>query len=82
MKVTGFKCVTDCSIEVSCEAFENNVAFICDKCKGPVLIVVRDGFAGNSKEHPKHCGACHTAYFLTAIESESKIVVSIANGAK
>jgi hypothetical protein len=58
MKVTDFLIMNGDGVEISADAFGNNVAFSCPTCRHPILATALDNQRGSDEEHPAECKGC------------------------
>jgi transposase-like protein len=73
MKVTGFTCVDKNGNAVLCDAFGNNVALTCPKCKHPLLVTVIPNGRGSDKEHRAKCEGCSFEVWVETSSEENSI---------
>lgn len=64
--VTDFRRVNEGGRDVPCDAFGNNVAFVCPECGHPMLAIMRDYQRGSSLNNPAVCRGCGLRAWLSA----------------
>jgi len=74
-KVTGFKCLDGDGSRVPCDAFGNNVAFACPKCKHPILAVMRDRQRGASIDNPAKCAGCGLRAWMEVDAARERLIL-------
>lgn len=67
--------VTSDGNSVPADAHENNVAFACLVCGGPVLAAILQFRRGASEANPTKCCKCEANYWVEALASQSRLIV-------
>ena len=73
-RITNFKVLVG-GKKVNADAFGNNVAFLCPKCKYPMLAIARKNQRGSDRDHPTACRnvVCGKKYFMEINEKKEEI---------
>lgn len=74
-KITGLTAKDESGTPILCDAFGNNVAFLCLKCGGPVIAVIRANQRGSSSNNPSQCPSCLEHFWVSLAEADRSLVV-------
>jgi len=72
-KVTDFRYIKYEQMTVRCDAFGNNVAFVCPKCGHPMLAIIREDQRGSDANNPAICRSCDFRCWLEANDVEKAL---------
>lgn len=82
MTITGFIGVYGNGEIAKIDAHGNNIAFLCNKCRHPVLAIAREHQRGSSLKNPATCLGCSEDFIIEVRESTKKVVIYNASEIK